>query len=355
MTRRSRILLGMALALVTLGVGGFLAKAQITAIMTKSPTRDRPMHRAQLEVIAAFSQIEKAIQSGDGALFLRLMSRKVVAAQADVIKVTYLAGLPPRPDAHLEPIAVCVRGDNAFVIGKFEERGATEPKTYLVRYVREEQAWKIAALRTTSAPPYQPAIYAYLPPDGGAFTLAGSPWRTIGYAGLASESFWKLQTTRDEAFLHIRFEASAALPPHGSEASVDDGKLMKGGVPSDPPVMTVSVTRPDDNQTLVKSSFELQIGRAAAAVPRASADATGAEQARSVVNYSMVVRGDNGDVLFDSAPGAFNRLIEVRDRYVDVRLPLKSLGLHGRTTPDVELRETKAAQAKPYQVARFSP
>jgi hypothetical protein len=355
MTKRSRILLAMILAVMTLGVGGFLAKAQITAIMTKSPTRDRPMHRAQQEVIAAFGQIEKAIQNGDGALFLRLMSRKVVAAQTDVIKVTYLAGLPPRPDARLEPIAVCVRGENAFVLGKFEERGITEPKTYLVRYIREEQTWKIAALRTTGAPPYRPAIYAYLPPEGGAFTAAGSPWRSIGSAVPTSDSFWKMQTTRDEAFLHIRFEAGAALPAHGAEVAVDDGKLMKAGVPSDPPVITISVTRPDDNQTLVRSSFELQVGHAVTSVPRAAADPTSSEQPRHVISYSMVVRGDNGDLLFDSAPGAFNRLIEIHDRTVDVRIPLKSLGVHGRATPDVEVRETKAAQAKPYQVARFSP
>jgi hypothetical protein len=90
-------------------------------------------------------------------------------------------------------------------------------------------------------------------------------------------------------------------------------------------------------------------------VPRAAADPTSSEQPRHVLTYSLVVRGDSGDMLFDSAPGAFNRLIEVRDRTIDVRIPLKSLGLHGRATPDVEMRDTKAAPSKPYQVARFSP
>src|SRR6202030_731902 len=122
MTKKSRIAIGLvALAIMTLGVGAFLAKAQIGAIMTKSPARERPMQRAQEEVIAAFSLIEHAMHDGDGALFLGLMSRKLLASQNEPVKATYRAGLPARPDAHLEPIAVCVRGDRAFVVAKYEE------------------------------------------------------------------------------------------------------------------------------------------------------------------------------------------------------------------------------------------
>jgi hypothetical protein len=351
MTRRSRILLGMALAVVTLGIGGFLAKAQITAIMTKSPMRDRPMYRAQQEVIAAFGRVEKAIQSGDGALFLALMSRKVVAAQTDAIKVTYLAGLPPRPDARLEPIAVCVRGENAFVIGTFEERASERAKTYLVRYVREDQAWKIASLRTTDATPYRPAIYAYLPPQGGAFTLAGLPWRSIGYAGSTSVGSWKVQATRDENFLYVRFETNVGLPAHGAEVPAEQAKLMKSSVPDGPPLMTIAVSGPDDKQTLVRSTFEFHVGHVTLATAR-----PGADTVSSTVEYLLTVRGDRGETLFEGAPGAFSRLIEVHDRFIDVRLPLRSLGVRAHGTPDIAIGELDArAQMQSYKVARFSP
>jgi hypothetical protein len=356
MTKRSRLAIGLAtLAIMTLGVGGFLAKAQISAIMTKSPARDRPMQRAQEEVIAAFSLIEQAMHDGDSALFLGLMSRMRRASQDDPIKAAYRDGLTARPDVHLEPIAVCVRGGNAFVVAKYEEAASRDPKSYLVRYAREDGAWKIADLRMNAAAPYRPAIYAYLPPDGGAFAYAGSPWSSIAYAvPTAADAAWKIQATRDEAFLYMRFEAAAPLPAPGSDVSADNAQRMKTGVPSGPPVMVISVTRPDDNQTLVKSSFEFQVEHRVA--QRKNTGSAPAAEIRHVVAYSMVVRGDRGETLFDSSPGAFNRLIEVRDRFIDVRIPLKSFDLHGRIAPDIEVREFNALpHTMPYKVARFSP
>jgi hypothetical protein len=347
MTKRSRLAIGLAtLAIMTLGVGGFLAKAQIGAIMTKSPARERPMQRAQEEVLAAFSLIEKAVHDGDDALFRALLSRKVASAN-DPVKVTYREGLPAQPNVHLEPIAVCVRGENAFVVAKYEEPASRASKSYLVRYLREEGAWKIANLRMRGAPPYRAAVYAYLPPDGGAFTSAGSPWRSISYATSAgTEASWKIQATRDETFLYVRFEAHASVPAPGSE--------MATGMPAGPPVMVISVTRPDDKQTLVKSSFEFQVEQSL--VPRASRDPAPAADAPRIVDYALVVRGDRGETLFDSRPGAFNRLIDVHDRFIDVRIPLKSLDLHGRIPPDIEVREFNALpHTMPYKVARFSP
>jgi hypothetical protein len=354
MTKRSRLAIGLAaLAIMTLGVGGFLAKAQIGAIMTKSPARERPMQRAQEEVIAAFSLIEHAMHDGDGALFLGLMSRKLLASQNEPVKATYRAGLPARPDAHLEPIAVCVRGDRAFVVAKYEEAARRDPKSYLVRYAREDGTWKIADLRMSAAAPYRPAIYAYLPPDGGAFASADSPWRSISYATpTAADASWKIQATRDETFLYVRFEAKVSLPAPGSEITADDARLLKTGVRTGPPVMVISVARPDDRQTLVKSTFELQVEHGVA--PRKNPDS--AADIPHVISYSMAVRGDRGETLFDSSPGAFNRLIDVHDRFIDVRIPLKSLDLHGRIPPDIEIREFNAQpHTMPYKVARFSP
>jgi hypothetical protein len=69
----------------------------------------------------------------------------------------------------------------------------------------------------------------------------------------------------------------------------------------------------------------------------------------------VALHGDRKETLFESRPGASNHLIEVRDRFIDVRLPLKSLGLHGRTIPDIELHRAGVAAQTGYRVARFAP
>lgn len=350
MTKKSRVAIGLiAVTTMTLGVGGFLAKAQIGAIMTKSPARERPMQRAQEDVLAAFSLVEKAIQNGDGALFSSLMARRAPADVNAAIKVGYRDAMPGRPEVHLEPIAVCVRGDRGFVVARYDAP-AGKVKTYLVRYAREDGAWKIADQMMSEAPPYRPAVYAYLPPDGGAFTHAGLPWRAIPYATASrkdAEQAWKVQATRDESFLHLRFEAQAALPAHATP-------IREEMRPPKPPAMLINVTMTDDRQTLVRTTFELKVN-ASTGSPATSDDAGKDKDQQPFLAYSLVLQGDHEETLFASSPDAFNRLIEVRNRFIDVRLPLKSLGLHGRSVPEIEIREVDAPAQVPYRVARFSP
>jgi len=47
--------------------------------MNNSPVRDRPMQRAQEDVLAAFGQIEKALRDGDGVLLAGLTARRTPA------------------------------------------------------------------------------------------------------------------------------------------------------------------------------------------------------------------------------------------------------------------------------------
>jgi hypothetical protein len=347
MTKRSRIAIGLvALVVMTLGVGGFLAKAQIGAIMNKSPARDRPMQRAQEEVMAAFNLIEKAVREGDGTVFLRLMSSRAQGGPGDVIRVGF-HDLVPRPDVRLEPIAVCVRGDQAFVVARYEDPANRTAKSYLVRYAREDGGWKIADQTTSDAPAYRPSIYAFLPPEGGAFTHAGLPWGSI--RSMSPNPSWKIQATRDEAFLYVRFEAKDKLPAPDAALPAEDARLAKA-VADGPPAMVVGITTPDDRQTMVRSTFGFEVARTI------GSRAAGGDLANVSVAYSLVVRGEHDERLFDSRPGAFNRLIEVRDRFVDVRIPLKSLGLHGRSAPEIEVREASTlSKLTPYKVARFSP
>lgn len=348
MTKRSRIAIGLvALVIMSLGVGGFLAKAQIGAIMNKSPARDRPMQRAQEDVVAAFNLIEKAVREGDATLLTSLMSRRTQAGPAAAIKAGF-GTMAPRSDIRLEPIAVCVRGDQAFVVARYENPANPAAKSYLVRYAREDGAWKIADHTTSDAPAYRPAIYAFLPPEGGAFTHAGLPWS--GIASTSPDPSWKIQATRDETFLYVRFEAKDKLPAPDTVLTAEQVRMSSGAEAfSGPPAMVIGITTPDDRQTLVRSSFAFEVARTL--LPRGA----GGDPGTARVAYSLVVRGEHEEPLFDSRPGAFNRLIEVRDRFVDVRIPLKSLGLHGRSAPEIEVREKAASRPHPYKVARFSP
>jgi hypothetical protein len=341
---------------MTLGVGGFLAKAQIGAIINKSPARERPMQRAQEDVLAAFGLVEKAMQDGDGVLLASLMARRVPAGTGTATKISYHAPLSRRPDLHLEPIAVCVRGDQAFVVARYDEPSSAA-RSFLVRYGREDGAWRIVDQRTSEAPPYRQAVYAYLPPDGGAFTHAGLPWRGVAYAGASRKDAgqaWKVQAIRDESFLHVRFEANATLPAHKTAVTADDVEARRTGAPADPPAMAITVTMTDDRQTLVRSSFELQVATTVGSHV-ASADGANAGAGQHFLAYSVALNSDREETLFASSPGAFDRLIEVRERFIDVRLPLKSLGLHGRSVPEIEIREAAAPAQTPYRVARFSP
>lgn len=352
MTKKSRVAIGLvALTVMTLGVGGFLAKAQIGAIINKAPGRDWPMQRAQEDVLAAFGHIEKAMRDGDTQRLLSLMGRTLAGANATV-RVRHEVDLP-RPALHLEPIAVCVRGDQAFVVARYEEP-ESQTRSYLVRYAREDGAWKIADQTISDAPPYRQSVYAYLPPDGGAFTHARLPWRAIPYMAAGREDAdrpWKIQATRDESFLYLRFEARTSLPANETPIREEEAAAGATGVPAAPPAVAITVTMTDDRQTLVRSSFALRV--ASSIGSPTTTDDPGNK--RYFLAYSLALQGDHGETLFDSSPGAFNRLIEVRDRFIDVRLPLKSLGLHGRSVPEIDLREAEAPAQTPYRVARFSP
>jgi hypothetical protein len=64
--------------------------------------------------------------------------------------------------------------------------------------------------------PFDPfVLFAWLPPEAGAFLRDGAPWKGIAYATPnprvlgKSEMPWKIQATMDESYLYVRFEANA--------------------------------------------------------------------------------------------------------------------------------------------------
>jgi hypothetical protein len=311
-------------------------------------------------VAAAYKQIEKAMREGDGKLYLSLMDRATRSQMDAQYQATLERGIPPQPWVHLEPVAVKARGDQAFVIGSFENPQTPDSvKSYLVRYVREDGGWKIAELVAADRPPYAPAIHAYFPPEPGAFIRAGAPWQKVSYAELNTKFFkpedltWKLQATRDATFLYLRFEAPASLPAPKAEIPEAETKSFNTGVPSGLPIMRIEITSKPDRQAMTKSRFELQVGGNIGS--RATFDDSGkANSQHYFLAYSLMIRSDRDEWLFDSEPGAFNDLMTVHEQFIDLRIPLAAIGVDPAGTSEIEILEANSlAKILPVRVKPF--
>src|SRR5207249_882467 len=99
----------------------------------------------------------------------------------------------------------------------------------------EAGAWKLESETSPNEPIDPAALYAFVPPEGGAFTRARSPWTSVPYAAVSPKvfkirdddcPFWKMQATFDDSFLYMRLEASSLLPQTGMPRKliVDESK-----------------------------------------------------------------------------------------------------------------------------------
>jgi len=195
------------------------------------------------------------------------------------------------------------------------------------------------------------ALEAAVPARDGAFSRVGFPWANIPYATNNSKWFkendilWKMQATQDESFLYIRFEAKASLPTPGMELPAEDVKSFKG-IPAAPDSLAI--------ETAEGKKFELQV--ADNPMTRSTFDESGrATSNRYFMEYSFIVRNPNRDSLFsDETKDSFEALTAVQDRDIDIKLPLKALGINPVSSA-VEIVETNSlAKLLPYQVGRFS-
>lgn len=361
MTGRRRLVLAVAVvAILSLGLGSLLHELGVLSLSPVSRTSSGADERALAEVAAAYKQIEKAMHDGDGKLYLSLMDSKT-RSQMDAHNTASLErGIPPQPWVHLEPVAVRARGDQAFVIGSFDDpQSPDSAKSYLVRYVREGDGWKIADLTVADRPPYGPAIHAYFPPEPGTFTRAGAPWPKVPYAELNTKFFkpedlpWKLQATRDATFLYLRFEAPTPLPAPKVEIPEAETKSIPHGIPSGLPNMRIEVTSEPGRGTVTKSSFDLQVGTNIGS--HATFDDSGkANSQHYFLAYTLMVQNDRNEWLFDSEPGAFNDLMTVHERFIDLRIPLEAIGIASASDAEIEVREANSfAKILPIRVKPF--
>ena len=315
-------------------------------------------------VIATYRLLEKANRDGDGALLLSLQSREALAGMTNAQKEQLSKHFPADPGLRYVPLAVGASGSRGVVIGRLDGSVRNSVKYEAVKFVLEDGAWKVDVESMSESPLDPRSLYALLPPADGAFTRAGSPWAGIPYAASNTQFFkegeldWKMKATQDESFLYIRFEANATLPAPGVEVHRDNtlpGKPVNSGAPSPPPVMMIKISEAAAGQTTNGPEFSFQVSDVIKT--RASFDEKGkANSNRFFVIYSLSLRDPTGDAtIFDSnTDDMFSHLVAVQDRFLDLKIPLKSLGLNGKTSVGVTLQEANSfAKILPYQVANF--
>lgn len=303
-------------------------------------------------VLAAYRQLEKAVQTGDGNLYLSLQSQKKLHEVNGEALEQFRKGFTADPSVRYEVLGVRTRDVHAAVLGRITDSTSAAPQYYLAKFVLEKGAWKIAQDLTDGEPIDTSALEAAVPPKDGAFSRAGSPWNKVPYATTNTKWFkekeinWKMQATQDESFLYIRFEAKAPLPAPSTEIAPDEAKSFKG-IPSMPDIMVI--------KTGAGKQFELQVSDNP--MTRATFDENGrATSNRYFMEYSFTLRNAARERLFsDGTKDSFDPLIAAEERFVDVRIPLKCLSVDAANS-NIEITEADSlSKILPYQVSRLSP
>ncbi|HET9179715.1 MAG TPA: hypothetical protein VFQ24_15275 [Terriglobia bacterium] len=310
-------------------------------------TRDNSSRNA---VVAVFRSLEKSEQTGNGKLYLSVQSRRKLDEAGEKFIQQFSKGFPPDPAVRYTLMGVRIRNGHAAVLGKITRSTSPAPQYYLGKLVLEKGSWKIAEDLLDQEPIGASALEAAIPPEGGAFSRSGSPWSKVPYAAINAKWFkpseveWELQATTDESFVYVRFEARAPLPTPGAELPA---KATLKEIPPSPNVMVIR-TPNGKNFSIILSSNPMT---------RATFDEAGrATSNRFFVQYSFTVKNAAGATLFSgSTRDTFDPLIAMHDRFLDLRLPLKSLSVEGPGS-GMEIREANSlAKILPYQVGRFSP
>ena len=298
------------------------------------------------ESIATNKLQEKAVQTGDGNQNLSLQPQAKLVEELGALARERLRAAAD-PSMRYEAIASKIRNDHAAVLGKVTFSTSTTPQYYLAKFVREKETWKIVADELNEKPISAAALEAAVPAKDGAFTRAGSPWHNVAYSTANTKWFkeneiaWKLQAVQDESFLYIRFGGKAELPPPGTEIPAEDAKGFKG-IPPAPDVFVI--------RTASGSEFKLMLS--ANPLTRATFDERGrATSNRYFVEYSLTVRNAVDQTLFSNGTrDTFEPLIAVHDRLLDVKIPLKSLGIVAESA-GTDIREANSlAKILPYRV-----
>jgi hypothetical protein len=361
MNKRLAVLATILMILLGAAIFIWIPKTGTRAASNTPASKTASLQGPEEGVIAAYRLLEKANREGDGALLLSLQSREALVEMTDAQKAQFPKRFPADPGLQYVPLAVGASGSRGAVIGRLDGSARNTLKYEAVKFLLEDGAWKVDVESMSESPLDPRGLYALLPPADGAFARAGSPWATIPYANSNTKFFkedeldWKMQATQDESFLYIRFEAKAPLPAPRVEVHADNtlpGKPVNSGAPSSPPVMKIKISEAAGGQTATAQAFSVQASDVIQT--RATFDEKGkANSNRFFVIYSLTLRDPSDATIFDNnTDETYSHLVAVQDRFLDLRIPLKSLGL--KTSPAVSLEEANSlAKILPYHVVNF--
>jgi hypothetical protein len=275
-------------------------------------------------VTGVHTRLERAEQTGDFKAWMQLWDAATRAQAGD----REMQGRP-QPDLHYNATRTLVQDDQAATIAQI-----SDGRNVTIRFTRENGEWKIAGQMWSDQPPEPLSIYAVVPPPDGAFARAGSPWADVVGS--------KLSAAYDDDYVYLRLASSTALPAPESEA-------ISGTVPPTWPHLKLRVTEKAVRE--VSREFSIDVG--ANIGDRATFDERG--KAKTHFHYLsyglMVFRADH--LIFNtSVEGRPNRLISVGPNAIEVRIPMKSIGVSGSLKMEI-IDPNLPTRSPPYEVRRF--
>lgn len=282
-------------------------------------------------MLGVLQQLERAEQTGNGQAWIDLWSPKSrVAGRAETKDM-----IRPNPTTRYRASKVFVQGDMAALIATMSDQFIS------MRFARENGAWKILDQTWNNVAIDPASLYALVPPPDGAFARAGSPWESVTPASGTGK--WKLRAAYDESFIYVRIEGAKPFPPVNTEVKGTFPNLASG-VERGWPVMKIRIAGPPPREyTFDASDF---VG------DQATFDEAGkAATHRHFVAYSVYVRKGDHEVFSAGAGTQVDPLILVKDRCIDLRFPLKALGLDTPVRTRIEITDANIpGQFPPYEV-----
>ena len=269
------------------------------------------------QVLAAYKQLERAVQSGDADhTFVGLWSREK-APEAEKMR----AMLRPQPEMHYTSSRVFVQGDEAALLGQYSQDGFLS-----MHYIKQDGRWKIKDMASSDKAYPAGSVYAMVPPPPGAFGRAGEPWQNVAPAldkATADREGWQLRAAYDESFLYIRIVSSSPMLAPGSPAEKP---------PMGWPVMKIGVS----------GVGEFVLHATANIADRATFDQSGHANSNFhyVAYWLMLERAD--EMIFQTWAGMDpNPLIQTGRNSLEVRVPLRSMGIADATRTKIEIGDAE--------------
>ena len=311
-------------------------------------------------VLVAYRQMEEADRRGDGRLWFSLRDRKTLDSMDAKVKEMILKGGRARPSVQYDALAVRVRGAQAVLAGKVTDPqgGTTQYVTVLFRV--EDNMWKVAREQWSDRPFDPFVLSAWLPPEVGTFLRDGAPWKAIAYATPntrvlgKSEMPWKIQATMDESFLYVRFEANTPLLAPGAKLGPQAGKTgTTGGLPPPPP-MRIKVL-PSSEPPVTDPEYVVSVADLVST--HRGFDASDKGEGNYSVAYAVFVKNGAGEDIFENTIGedAESLLLAVDGRFIDVKLPLKGLGIEDPRKDQIGMEEADSVfRVLPFPVEAYT-